>query len=458
LVLCFSLTRTPLETFLQPRQRLFSRHFTGDEGEYLFDVRMHMAPPVVSGAVRPSHDFLARVFLPQPGLGRFGANPGGAVPRPMAEATFHMQHPHSAFSFTDFILRTDAGGSAYATGAFNLTEAWQRMGDINSDSASRVQSASSVILPPGLSTPDTSRSRLVHVHAGPRGVSTFFNLPLLGRLTSHALPRHVAGSPLAGAPASAAGAFTARHSLRDRPTLGLRFDERISSEHNLGSYSAGLHLDPQATLQQLKSGGAAAVGQSLKLGGWIAQESENFRFAAEGTIAPMQHGLRAPAVVLGGAAAGSLADGSAAAAVLAAPAGPAGLVPPSLAVRLPLLLESRFGFFYRDVRSSNSARNVTRPNFEVGFTVANQAVGEIPQTHQLQEFVASYCHHLTVRRKIHNPMEKKQNQVDTLTHPFTSCDFCAKLSLMSLFHCAAVSFHSVHQQLHRSRDGGRLPQ
>jgi hypothetical protein len=69
--------------------------------------------------------------------------------------------------------------------------------------------------------------------------------------------------------------------------------------------------------------------------------------------------------------------------------------------------------FYRDAPRPGVAR-ATHPNYEVGFTVANRSLGGggggAAAAGSQQEFIASYFHHLNVRRNIHNPLEKKQNR------------------------------------------------
>jgi hypothetical protein len=405
------LVRTPLECWAEPRRRLFNNHFTtGGEGDYLFDARIHMAPPPLPGAARNSQDFMARIYLPQPS--RAGAAGAGGSVRPLADAQFHLQHPEDAHTFTDVVLRTEGGGTAYAQGAINLTTAWNRTGaqsQTKSAPSAPLATSTSVTASTntaaGESAKDKDAAYVRSLQQGPRGISTFFNLPLFGRGHPSVAVEVVEGvAEGAGAGAAApSSAFRQKPLLRDSPTWGLRFDD--------ATFSAGVHLDPQWTLRSLRDQGAATTARNLKVGGWISQESDNVRFSAEGTVAPLQSGTAAAAAV------GNHPEGH----PIVAP----GVVPVSLSSRLPLLLQSRVGLFYRDVRASvsttsmaapSSARNSTRPNYEVGFTLSNatnhgssgaKGSGALRTS---QELVASYVHHLTVRRNIHNPLEHKHNR------------------------------------------------
>jgi len=388
------LTLTPMEVWSEPRRRLFSRHFTGEQGENLLDARIHMAPPPLPGpaggtAVRSTHDFMARIYLPQPKL-HVGSGAGGAI-RPLADARFHLSHPEEAHTFTDVVLRTEGGGTAYATGAINLTSAWQRAQQQGAAAGGTTTTTAAV----EESRAAKEQARQRSAAQGPRGISTFFNLPLFGR--ARALEAEGASAPgEAVALGASPAAFHSRAILRDSPTWGVRFDD--------ASFSAGVHLDPQWTLRALREQGAAHTARGLQLGGWLSQESDNVRFSAEGVVAPLRS--RAAAA---GAVGSAHAEG-------APPVAAASMVPVSLSSRLPLLLQSRVGLFYRDVRipstssSGLTARNSTRPNYEVGFTLSNAVPNPANPARVSQELVASYTHHLTVRRNIHNPLEHKQNR------------------------------------------------
>jgi hypothetical protein len=396
--------------FLEPRRRLFTRHFTGEHGEHLLDARIHMAPPLIPGQSAPKNDFMARVYLPQ--FGRGANNPGGAVPRPLAEARFHVQHPECAHSFTEFVVKTEGGGAAFATGALNLTAALARL---NEDKTAVTSPLAVGDMATASSESAAARTRARSAVSGPRGLSAFFNLPLFGRGKAAPFPPAAAAqveglSMAAGSAIGGGAAFKARSVLRDAPTVGLRWDQSAkASDAHVASYSCGVHLDPQATMSNLRAGGLDGAGRSLQLGGWLSQQSDNFRFAAEGTVAPMQ---RYGAHSAPGAGAASQNPNDAAAS--GARVGPASMVPLSLAARMPLLLESRFGFFFHDSQSLTS--RATQPAYEVGFTVINRAehghglAGAAAPLRGVQEFVASYCHHLTVRRNIHNPLEKAHNR------------------------------------------------
>lgn len=417
------LTLTPLERFAYPRSRLLSRHFT--DADCLLDARLHMAPPVAIDGGRVSHDFMARISVPQPALGQPGA-PRAAAMRPQATARFHLQHPDCAHSFTDFVLKTEGGGSIFATGAYNLTAAKARFDSPTpNDAAPAVAPAATqqqrggvpvAVANPTLAAASVAARRARSLHEGPRGLSAFFNLPLFG-LGSQLQPRpqEAEGEGAEGVRARS------KYVLRSTPRIGLRWDEPWMAGQG-SAFSAGVHLDPQASLHQLRDNQASQV----QVGGWIAQETTNFRFAVESTIAPMQKAIpgaaaaAAPSVNVGASgSAASVLEGHA----VAAPAvGPGSLVPPSLAARLPLLVESRFGLFFRDspMLSSSSSSSPsssftvrpTVPSYEVGFSVLNRSPSLLHNhpSAVTQEFTASYFHHLNVRRRIHNPFEEKQNR------------------------------------------------
>lgn len=387
------LTQTPLETFVASRQRLFADHYTGDEGERLLDVRLHMAPPPVGGplASRPSHDFMAHIYLPR-------LQPGQVI-RPLAEARFHLQHAADPCSYTNFTLRTEGGGAADVSGALNLTGAVRRMQAAARATADQVkpttpgQSKAAVPIP--VSTPATraaaaSQSTTAptpQTSSGPRGVSVFFNLPLF-RATPEDAPANRGG---AGA---AVNVFTPKRTLRDGSAVGFRLDER--TEDGRSSYSLGVHCDPQTTLAAVQSNQLEA----LQVGGWISQETDMFRMCAEATVQPMRSALPSAASSdLSRSFVNVGAEGAASAGVVRRPAsGAASVLPPRLAASLPAVVSSRFGLFYTPARITH-----TQPGYEVGATLTNDSTGA-------QQFCASYFHHLVVRRNIKNPFEKKENR------------------------------------------------
>lgn len=341
------LTSTPLETFQHARNRLYSAHYTSGAGgpgagDRLLDVRLHMAP-----SRSESHDFMAHIYLPR-------AQPGQPT-RPLAEARFHLQSPLDPNSFSNVVLRTEGGGGADWSGAFNLTAAVERMKQLPSKPTVGGETA------PRTQTP-----------AAPRGLSAFFNLPLF-RGSAPGAGVGVAAFPVEAGPDAPPKSFNPQPTLRQAPTVGVRFDER--AEDGSYNYSAGVHCNPRSTISAVREGRSDAV----QLGGWVAQESSQFRVVAEGVLTPLRSALPLPANGVEGSA---------------APALGASLVPPRVAATLPALISSRLGFFWTPSRAGQ-----LRSGYEVGFTLENDNAGR-------QELTASYFHHLVVRRNVHNVFEK----------------------------------------------------
>lgn len=414
------LTSTPLESFSHQRRRLFTCHYSlNDHSDNLFDVRLHMAPRQASEF---HNDFSAHIYLPR-------SQPGQTL-RPLAAAKFHLRHPRDENSFTNFVLRTDVGGNAFVNGAFSITNAIQRMRatpTIVNLTPSQVGSQLGIAVaatpqPPSTYTPLAST---------PRGVAMFFNLPIFGGTAPN---QNAEFKP-----------FEHRPALRMSTVVGMRLDDRTQDGRT--GYSLGLHCDPIATLAHAQSGRTDAI----QLGGWVSQETDQFRLVAESTIQPLRAGLKVPSGGDGASDSNPAGEGLSHHPVSAA-------LPPRVAASLPALLNSRIGVFYTPARAGQ-----LRPGYEVGFTLANDSKGK-------QELIASYFHHLVVRRNIKNPFEKKvRTQTHSCAHArilaYTRARMCnGVLTGLSVSpyclipHVCRFPGESRYQQLHRPRHGGCLSQ
>ena len=345
------LTHTPLEIFTRPRRRLFDTHYNGEDGERLIDARLRMAPQYSTD----HHDFMAHIYLPK-------SQPGQPM-RPLASARFHLQHQQDPNSFTNFILRTERGGEVAWNGAINLTANYEHMKE-TLDKQERSRALAEGRAPPSI-IPYIAPLQLPF---NPRGLSAFFNLPLFQ------VQRSPAASPIVRKP------FDSSNTLQSTPTIGLRYD--APSLDNSGSYSFGLYSDPYATRTALDRGDM----NGLKVGTWISQETGRFRVVGEANFQPLRPARDSAPASAAGSVEGAAIHPAAAA------------LPPRLAASLPAMVDSKLGFFFTPTRVGH-----LRPGYEVGFTLSNDSRGR-------QELVASYFHHLVVRRNIKNPFEKKENR------------------------------------------------
>ena len=354
---------SPLDAFDLHRQALFS-HFMAD-GHAL------IATAQLQPTQQNYHDVMARVRLPSEAVSvwPFSALPSSAPPSyyaatqsstPVLDALVRIQPAPTEPTFLQVKLSSDRGGVADAIGCYKLplealfanSKPVLRPSTVTSSTVSLQSKPVALSVPAGATRPFPATPTSASPSSTARA-TTSTDTPLIPQLAVFFAAPVFESSPAAARPAAAAAA-----SDESKPALGVRVD-------HLGT-SLGVRVDP--------------LDPSSSVSGWLASST----YLSADTNAALRGGMSFTTGV------NPLPADSAAA-------------PSSFAAMAETARVDGKLFYTQMVDADTDERysaTVVRspvPAYEIGVTVRNGG----------EELITSFYNHTTVRRRVYNPMEKK---------------------------------------------------